>query len=238
MSSSKQLHLDIQLDESIRLSKFIECETTESLLKSLKNFLDEEPLTNFLYIWGNKGVGKSYLLRAVNQELFEKKKKTAFLSFRSSELYSPSILEGLETLDTIFIDDIHLLPNSLEWEKALFNFINCCLNQNTKVLVSSERIVKSMAIELPDLQSRLLAFTAIELPDIKEDEKIIALKEAADRKGLSLGDKELVYLLSHTSRSLSDLLKLLSDLDSFSLEKQRKLTVPLIKEMLSTKGNS
>ena len=74
MTTPKQLHLDIQLDESIKLSKFINCETTKFLIKNLENFLLDNSLTNFIFIWGNKGVGKSYLLRAVNQEFFEKKK--------------------------------------------------------------------------------------------------------------------------------------------------------------------
>ena len=67
MTTPKQLHLDIQLDESIKLSKFINCETTKFLIKNLENFLLDNSLTNFIFIWGNKGVGKSYLLRAVNQ---------------------------------------------------------------------------------------------------------------------------------------------------------------------------
>ena len=62
--------------------------------------------------------------------------------------------------------------------------------------------------------------------------------QAAEIKGIRLGKKELTYILNHTSMSLSDLLKLLSDLDRFSLEKQRKLSIPLIKEMISTKDNS
>ena len=41
------------------------------------------------------------------------------------------------------------------------------------------------------------------------------------------------YILNHTSRGLSDLLQLISDLDNFSLEKKRKITIPLIKEMIS-----
>ena len=238
MTTPKQLHLDIQLDESIKLSKFINCETTKFLIKNLENFLLDNSLTNFIFIWGNKGVGKSYLLRAVNQEFFEKKKTTAFLSFSNLSLYSPSVFDGLETLDTIFIDDIHLFPKSKEWEEAFFNFINCCINAQTKLLISSEKIVKRMSLQLPDLESRLLAFTAIEVPEIQERHKITALLQAADRKGIRLGKKELAYILNHTSRSLSDLLKLLSDLDRFSLEKQRKLSIPLIKEMISTKDNS
>ena len=44
MTTPKQLHLDIQLDESIKLSKFINCETTKFLIKNLENFLLDNSL--------------------------------------------------------------------------------------------------------------------------------------------------------------------------------------------------
>ena len=84
----------------------------------------------------------------------------------------------------------------------------------------------------------MIADALIDDDEIKEEEKASALKEEASRRGIDLGNKEVRYILTHTSRSLSDLLRLLSDLDSFSLEKQRKLTIVLIKELLATRDNS
>jgi len=83
-----------------------------------------------------------------------------------------------------------------------------------------------------------LLFTPVEIPEITEEEKRSALIQSAKRRGLTLEEKTISYILTHTSRSLSDLLRLLADLDSFSLEKQRKLTIPLVKELIANRLNS
>ena len=71
------------------------------------------------------------------------------------------------------------------------------------------------------------------LPELTDEEKIRALKKSANRKGLVFDEKVQSYILNHTSRSLSDLLKLLVDLDTFSLERKRKISISLIKDLLS-----
>jgi DnaA family protein len=84
----------------------------------------------------------------------------------------------------------------------------------------------------------LLAFTAIEIPEITENEKIEALKQSAERKGIELEERTVKYILTYTSRNLSDLLKLLSELDDFSLEKKKKLSPSLVRELLSERSSS
>ena len=94
---------------------------------------------------------------------------------------------------------------------------------------------KALEIKLPDLKSRLLAFPAFELPEITEEEKFMAMKEAAERKGLMFEDNVLSYILTHTSRKLSDLLSLLNELDNYSLERKRKVSISLVKDLMSNK---
>ena len=53
-----------------------------------------------------------------------------------------------------------------------------------------------------------------------------------------LEEKAIKYILAHTSRSLSNLLNLIAELDAYSLEKKRKLTISLIRELLTSKYNS
>ena len=71
-----------------------------------------------------------------------------------------------------------------------------------------------------------------------EKEKISALEQSAKRKGLIFEEKVLTYILNHTSRSLTDLLKLMFELDTFSLEKKRKISISLVKELLSDKADN
>ena len=126
-------------------------------------------------------------------------------------------------------------PSSKEWELALFNLINACLLKDCKIFISSQVTAKHMEINLVDLKSRLLAFPAFELPEINEDEKLKAMQEAASRKGWELEDNVLSYILTHTSRNLSDLMSLMNELDTFSLEKKRKVSIALVRELISNK---
>ena len=50
----EQLHLNVQLDDSISLDKFIDCDSTEDFLKILKNSTSDQSISNFYLIWGDK----------------------------------------------------------------------------------------------------------------------------------------------------------------------------------------
>ena len=73
---------------------------------------------------------------------------------------------------------------------------------------------------------------------ITDEEKIEALHQSSERKGISLDNKTIEYIVSHTSRSLSDLLNLINDLDIYSLKKKRRVTQSLVRELLQTRSDS
>ena len=137
-----------------------------------------------------------------------------------------------------FIEKIDQLPQETDWEIALFSLINEALSSKTKIYLSSNLVSKDLKIELKDLKSRLSYFTAIEIPEITDEEKKEALSQSSKRKGIHLDKKTIDYIVSHTSRSLSDLLKLINELDIYSLKKKRKVTPSLVRELLKTKSDS
>ena len=59
-----------------------------------------------------------------------------------------------------------------------------------------------------------------------------------DRRGISLDKKTTQYIINHTSRSLSDLLKLIDDLDGYALKKQKKVTAALVRELLVSRSDN
>ena len=63
-----QLTLNIKLEDSISLDKFIVCESNKHSLQFIENSLTEDSISNLFYIWGEEGVGKSYLMKAINKE--------------------------------------------------------------------------------------------------------------------------------------------------------------------------
>lgn len=233
-----QLTLNIKLEDSISLDKFIVCESNKHSLQFIENSLTGDSISNLFYIWGEEGVGKSYLMKAINKEYRKLNKKTFHLSLENSKALSHTILEDLSFMDVILIERIDCMLNDIEWENKIFSLINGALNSNLRIYISSNVVAKDLDIGLKDLTSRLSYFTGIEIPEISQREKIEAIKQSATRKGLKLDDSTINYILNHTSRSLTDLLRLLGDLDSYSLKKKRKINISLVSQMLRENFNN
>ena len=238
LKTPKQLHLDVKLDEKISLDNFINCSSTNTLLGILRNIPDKSAVSNFHYLWGSRGVGKSYLMHALNRECLSRGLTTAFISFSDERINSPEVLNDLSQMNVLFLEDFNNMQAGNEWESEVFNLINECVVNQNQIIISSNKIAKNLDIKLKDLQSRLIGFVGLEVPEVPEEDKIKALLESAERKGIALEDKTLKYILTYTSRNLSDLLRLLSELDEFSLEKKKKLSPSLVRELLSQKSNS
>ena len=233
-----QLTLNIQLDDSISLKKFIKCDSNKYCIKFIENSLSSEAISNLYYLWGEEGVGKSYLMKAINKEFRKLGKKTFHLSLEHPKKFSPDILDDLISMDVILIERIDYISQDVDWQTKFFSLINYALNSKLKIYVSSNFVAKDLNIDLKDLLSRLLYFTAIEIPEIKQSEKIDAINYSAMRKGINLDQKTLKYILNNTSRSLTDLLKLLDDLDDYSLKKKRKINISLVSQMLRDNFNN
>ena len=233
-----QLSLNIKLDDSVSLDKFIKCDSNRNSLEFLQSTLVENSVSNLFYLWGLEGVGKSYIMQALHREFINRNMKTLHLSFEDNRIISPDIFKNLGTLDVLLIEKIDQLPQEKDWEIAIFSLINEALSSKTKIYLSSNLVSKDLNIELIDLKSRLSYFTAIEIPEITDEEKIEALSQSSKRKGIHLDEKTIGYIISHTSRSLSDLLKLINELDIYSLKKKRKVTPSLVRELLQTKSDS
>jgi DnaA family protein len=68
--------------------------------------------------------------------------------------------------------------------------------------------------------------------ELTDEEKIKAMKSHATSRGLDLSQEVCDYLLRHERRDLPSLMATLDALDSYSLASQRKVTVPLVRELL------
>ncbi|HRO61630.1 MAG TPA: DnaA regulatory inactivator Hda, partial [Burkholderiaceae bacterium] len=81
-----------------------------------------------------------------------------------------------------------------------------------------------------DLRTRLGWGVVHRLALLTDDEKAEALRRAAHGRGLALPEELLRHLLTHRSRDIRALLRLLDALDRFALERKRPLTLPLLRQ--------
>ncbi len=185
-----------------------------------------------IFIWGEKGHGKSHLLQACCQEAFNQGVSAFYLDLSDSVTTDLELFAGLEDFELVCLDNIDSLAGRRDWELALFNFFNQHRDQNHRLILSATCAPNSLSFTLPDLKTRINWGLSLKIQPLDDNDKIAALTHKAQQMGLEIAPQVARFLLTHYDRNLPSLWLILDKLDWASLAAKRKLTIPFLKQIL------
>jgi DnaA-homolog protein len=176
------------------------------------------------YVWGPLGCGKTHLLKGVREALRE---QGASVGWLDASVPEPPPFD--EAWAAVVMDDVHLY--TAVQQHAGFNwFVNA---QTLQRAVLGAGNVPPADLKLrDDLRSRFGWGHVFGLTTLTEPERRAVLRQAADARGVFLGDEVMDFMLTRFSRDLGHLMELLDLLDGYSLQTKRAITVPMIKAMM------
>lgn len=220
--TSVQFALPLMMDDKPTLSNFIGLDNAE-LLAQCQSICFNEFEHTALYIWGVSGSGKSHLLNAL-----------AFMPYarflHTSDLDLEITLTN--TVRVYVLEQVDVLTKLQQ--KNLFHLYNNIRAQHQTIVLSALCSPFQLPADfLPDLKTRLSWGLTYQLEPLTDEDKAQVIIEQAEQRGLTLGAGVVVYMLRHLSRDLSQLHRFLLHLDEYSLQKQRAVTLPLLKEWLN-----
>lgn len=181
----QQLPLDIELHSDATFANFVEGEN-QLLLQKLDSICQGD--NDFIYIYSEKGHGRSHLLQALTHAFSEQNpdKLIAYLPLDNRMLH-PQMLDGLVAFDCVSLDGVDEVIGQLEWQTAIFNLYNQLKEQGKSLLVTGLVAPSQLGIELQDLKSRLSAMFIYNIKPLNDEEKGFCYKRRRRREGLSLG---------------------------------------------------
>lgn len=227
---NNQLALAIQLNDGATLSNFNW--HNNQLLKQQIEIMLQYKSEKLLYLWGGYGSGKSHILQGCCQAV-SANESAIYLPISLLKEWGPQTIDGLEEQTLICIDDIDTIAGNKAWEEALFHLYNRIKDSEQGMLIISGTHAPTQSpIQLPDLRSRLSWGLVMQLHELKDEEKIASLKLRALERGFDLPDSVSQFLINRCSRNMHDLYQLLDLLDKRSLQAQRKITIPFVKDIL------
>lgn len=231
MNSPQQLSLAVKLDDQATFDNFYAPRGTPQHLASL--VLQDEG-QQFAFVAGAPGTGLSHLLQAACQRTaLGRNAGAVYLPLSELGDYSPQdILEGLESATLVCLDDLQLVAYKPDWQEPLFNFFNRCREAGTKLVMAAHGVPDELDVLLPDLLSRLKSGVILQLLQYKQDDQRRLLQHRASMRGLYLSNEVAVFLLNRLPRDSQGLMAALETLDGASLQEQRRLTLPFVKDTL------
>ena len=200
------------------------------------NFLGEVPrelmvVTPWAYCWGPLGTGRSHLLQALCHAWQAKHRQVMYLP--SPGRTSPEMLDNLHQYELLCIDEADDVLQDDAWQEPLFHLLNSQKDSGHALLMSGRTHPLEMHIPLADLRSRFLAMSHIESVELDQTGKTKLLQQRASRHGFELSEQVVAYVMSRCARDQQTLLRVLDGLAQESLRQQRRVTIPLVRELLN-----
>lgn len=226
-----QLPLNLQLPSYATFANFCTTAANHQLVAHLKS-VSQGTGEFLIYCWGEQGVGKTHLLQASCHAATQHGLTAMYLDLADSQCWCPQLLQGFEQINLVCLDNIHVLAGQSAWEMALFNLYNSLQAHQQHLVVSANVAPVHLILTLPDLMSRLAAGLSFQIGKLNDAEKQQVLQQLAQRRGLRLDAHVAAYMLHRYARDMKTLSLLLDKLDHVSLSVQRRLTIPLVKQVL------
>ena len=174
-----------------------------------------------VYLWGEAGAGKTHLLQAF------------VYAARASGMRAcyalPPQFDACLPVEALAADDLEQLD--LESQLCAFDAFNALQALGGAIVAAGDRPPKDLPLR-EDLRTRIGAGVVLQVNPLTDEEKRAALLTYADSRGLKLGEDIIGYLLSRHARDMGNLVALIDALDRYSLQTQRAITLPLLREAL------
>jgi DnaA family protein len=218
----RQLTLDIRPEAPPGFDDFVPGANGELLarLRALSGSRAGEAL----YMWGAPGSGRSHLLQAATSAARAAGRVAEYVRGASAGDDLLAAPGGL-----LAVDDVELLPNGAQI--ALFRAFNALREGGPTLLVSAAAPPLRLSLR-EDLRTRLGSALVFEVKPLTDEDKARTLAGHARARGMRLEPGIIQYLLRHGRRDLRWLLAVLDALDAASLEQQRPITLPLLRQVL------
>lgn len=232
MSDHAQLPLPIPQAPDQRFDTYIDA--PDGMLAWLAALIAGNDPAGCGYLLGPAGSGKTHLLLGACTHAREAGIAAAYLPLARLGERGADALAAMPSDGLLAIDDIDVATGVPALERALFDAHNRAREHGARLLYAASDAPAQLALQLPDLRSRLNQCTRVRLPGLDDAGRAALLRQRAARRGLQLDEAAIDWLLRRVGRDLAGLAALLDRLDAASLAAQRRVTVPFLRQVLES----
>lgn len=154
----------------------------QTIEKVIDDFVNDTSKFHFIYLWGNKGTGKTHIINAYVSGLKERLAKEL-----SDKVNTFRINDSADIDNEQSEFNTHFVPKFVStYEKTRLN--------GGVIFIEAGKAAKNLSAN-PHLSSRLLACNLLEVTYPRENELEALIQSLLERKNLKLSEHKLNYLL-------------------------------------------
>jgi chromosomal replication initiator protein len=200
---------------------------------------------NPIYIYGNRGSGKTHLLMSIAQAY---QAQGLRIIYTRAETFTDHVVcairegemalfrEAYRNIDALIVDDVHVFSRKGATQEEFFHTFNTLHLENKQIILAANCTPSELTFIEPRLVSRFEWGIVLNLKTLKKEELEQLLKSRAKVLGLTLTPFITEFLLENFSSNPKSLIKALEAIVlRLHLDQQHtstQLTLPILQKML------
>lgn len=199
---------------------------------------------NPLCVYGGVGLGKTHLLQAIANDVFQRRKR-AKIEYLSSEefvnLYVealrnktlPSFRRHFRSLDLLLIDDVQFFEGKVSSCEEFFHTFNTLHNAHKQIVLASDRTPSEIGLE-QRMVSRFEWGLSAEIMSPDLETRMAILRKKQEKQNVHLPDDVLSLIAKHVRSNIrnleSALTKLVMNVSAFGYEMTCERAMELLQD--------
>lgn len=199
---------------------------------------------NPLFIYGGVGLGKTHLLQAVGNALFQHHPGIRVL-YVASERFINEFVQALadhtaqefkrryRELDVLIIDDVQFIAGKSKTQEELFHTFNALHSQNKQVILSSDRPPAAIPTLEERLSSRLAGGMIVDIKQPDYETRLAIVTEKARQRAVAIDDEALAFIAKNVQKNVRELEGALNKVTGHYEVTHQRMTMETIKRILA-----
>ncbi len=198
---------------------------------------------NPLFIYGSTGLGKTHLIQATGNKLYEMNDKLNIF-YTNSEKFSQDYVNALthnkinqfknryRNFDVFIMDDVQFFSGKEKLQEELFHLFNILYDKGKQIIFSSDKH-PNYIIGLEDrLKSRFSAGMIVDITKPDYESRAALLKQKATERGIPISDEVIDFISQNITGNIRELEGILNTITIQTDLRNRKLSVLEVKNII------
>lgn len=206
---------------SLTFDSFVKGESNELALAFCKNVAGYQGGTNQqkynpVIIYGNSGLGKTHLLRAIQNEILENQKDKMVI-YTTGEKFTNEMVDSIKdntasefrqkyrNCDFLLIDDIHFIAGKEGVQEEFFNTFNILYDAGKQIVLTTDISPSKIALLQDRIKSRLEWGVQADIDPPNFETRLAIVKRKAEQLKIILSDKVAIYIAENLKTNVRQL---------------------------------
>ena len=231
------------INKNVSFNSFIVGECNKFAFETAKEIAKNQGKWNPLLIYGNTGLGKTHLLYAICNAVYERTPNAKIVYRTAESMFNEyrhriqnntmqHFRERFRSCDYLLIDDVQFLSNTDKFQEEFFNTFNVIVQEGGQIVMTSDKAPKLIDKLEKRLKSRFAGgmMTKIESPEL--DMKINIIKQKCALNNITLEPNIINFIATQLHDNIREIEGTIIDIYANMSIMNIPITLEIVKNIL------